>query len=265
MSPLKAGMRLWDRTATNMRDVAAFGPQLLLRHLPRITGADMACVRIPGVGPIHLRSGESDIATVRQIFLHGEYELRETIRPRVMARYAEIMDSGRTPVIVDAGANIGAASLFFRKKFPGAAIVAVEPDAGNLRMLNLNLNGHQHMFVVAAAVGCRDGFAKIEEHGQAWAHRIKRDSGGVPIITMARAFARVRNGIPFIAKIDIEGFESDLFAENTDWLNEVYMVAMEPHDWLLPGRRTSRTFQVAMGQLDFEIFVSGDNLIYVRV
>jgi FkbM family methyltransferase len=265
MSFLRTCVTLWDRTATNMRDVAAFGPQFLLRHLPRITGSDMASVGIPGVGPIHLRSGESDVATVRQIFLHGEYELRETIHARVAARYTDIMGSGRTPVIVDAGANIGAASLSFRKKFPGAAIVAVEPDAENLRMLKLNLKGHQDVFVVAAAVGCRDGFVKIEEHGQAWASRTKRDSGGVPIITMARAFARVKNGIPFIAKIDIEGFESDLFTENTDWLNEVYLVAIEPHDWLLPGERTSRAFQAAMGQRDFEIFVSGENLIYVRV
>jgi hypothetical protein len=82
---------------------------------------------------------------------------------------------------------------------------------------------------------------------------------------MANAFARVRDGTPFIAKIDIEGFESDLFAENTDWLKEVYMVVIEPHDWLMPGERTSRAFQVVMSRFEFEIFVSGDNLIYVRV
>ena len=262
---LRTSAKLWDRAVTNMRDVAAFGPRFLLRHLPRITGAGTASVRIPGIGAIHLRPGESDVTTVRQIFLHGEYELRETIHARVAARYAEIMGLGQTPVIVDAGANIGAASLFFRKKFPGAAIVAVEPDAENLRMLRLNLKGRQNVFILAAAVGCRDGFVKIEGHGQAWANRTKRDNGGVPVVTMAHAFGRVRNGTPFIAKIDIEGFESDLFTENTDWLNEVYVVAMEPHDWLLPGERTSRAFQAAMGRLDFEIFVSGENLIYVRV
>jgi FkbM family methyltransferase len=248
-----------------MRDVAAFGPRFLLRHLPRVTGAYTAAVHIPGVGPIHLRSGESDVTAVRQIFLHSEYELREAIYARVAARYAEIMNSGRKPVVVDAGANIGAASLFFRKTFPGTAIVAVEPDPENLPVLRLNLEGRQDMFVVPAAIGCRDGLAKIEDHGQGWSSRTKRAGSGVPVTTMADAFARVKDGVPFIAKIDIEGFESDLFAENTDWLNEVYMVAIEPHDWLLPGERTSRAFQVAMGQLEFEIFVSGGNLIYVRV
>jgi len=155
------------------------------------------------------------------------------------------MSSGRKPVIVDAGANIGAASIWFRKKYPGAAIVAVEPDPRNLRVLRLNVEGRQEIAVVPAAIGSREGLVRIEDHGQGWSTRTKRDEGGVPVITMANAFARVRDGIPFIAKIDIEGFESDLFADNTEWLNEVYMVAIEPHDWLLPGERTSRAFQVA--------------------
>lgn len=264
ISLLRVPAKLWDQTTTNMRDVAAFGPRFLLRHLPRITGAFTAAVHIRGVGLIHLRPGESDVAVVRQVFLHNEYELREAIHSRVAARYAEIVSSGRKPVVVDAGANIGAASLFFRKRFPEAAIVAVEPDPENLRVLRLNLARHQSMFIVPAAIGCRDGLVKIEDHGQGWSTRTKRNGRGIPITTMANAFARVPNGVPFIAKIDVEGFESDLFAENTNWLNEVYMVAIEPHDWLLPGERTSRAFQVATGQSDFEIFVSGENLIYVR-
>jgi len=81
---------------------------------------------------------------------------------------------------------------------------------------------------------------------------------------MADAFAKVAGGIPFIAKIDIEGFESDLFSANVEWLNDVSMVIIEPHDWMLPGKKTSRSFQAAMGRHDFEIFISGENLIYIR-
>ena len=81
---------------------------------------------------------------------------------------------------------------------------------------------------------------------------------------MTDAFAKVANGVPFIVKIDIEGFESDLFSTNVGWLDDVYMVIIEPHDWMLPGMKSSRSFQVAMGQHDFDIFVLGENLIYVR-
>jgi hypothetical protein len=81
---------------------------------------------------------------------------------------------------------------------------------------------------------------------------------------MAEALAMVPNGTLFIAKIDIEGFEGDLFSDNIGWLKDVYAVYIEPHDWLLPGKATSRNFQRAMGDLDFEIYISGENLLYVR-
>jgi len=83
--------------------------------------------------------------------------LREAIHARVTTRYAEIMSSGRKPVIVDAGANIGAASLWFRKTYPRAAIVAVEPDPKNLRVLRLNVERRQEIIVVPAAIGSREG------------------------------------------------------------------------------------------------------------
>jgi hypothetical protein len=82
---------------------------------------------------------------------------------------------------------------------------------------------------------------------------------------MPQAFAKVPKGVPFIAKVDIEGFESELFATNVDWLNDVYMVVIEPHDYQFAGMKTSRSFQSAMANHDFELFISGDSLIYMRV
>jgi len=78
---------------------------------------------------------------------------------------------------------------------------------------------------------------------------------------MAEAFGM---GVPFIAKIDIEGFESDLFSANTQWLADTFVVFIEPHDWLLPGKCTSRSFQAAMGEEDYEIYLSGEILTYIR-
>jgi hypothetical protein len=65
-------------------------------------------------------------------------------------------------------------------------------------------------------------------------------------------------------KVDIEGFEADLFASNTDWLDDVSVVIVEPHDWLLPGRGTSLSFQLELARRAFEVLVSGENLVYVR-
>jgi FkbM family methyltransferase len=260
-------MGFWSRVRTNVDDIATFGPRFLLRHLPRVTGAEMAPVHISGIGPIYLRAGESDVAAVRQIFGHKDYDIGSipAIGARLNARYRAILQGGRKPVIVDAGANVGTAALWFRKTYIEAAIVAVEPEPGNLGVLKRNLEGRRDMMVLAAAIGGRSGFVEVKMGTLGWAAQTLRSESGVPIVTMADAFAKVADGIPFIAKIDIEGFESDLFSANVEWLNDVSMVIIEPHDWMLPGKKTSRSFQAAMGQHDFEIFISGENLIYIRV
>jgi FkbM family methyltransferase len=260
-------MGFWGRVRTNFDDVATFGPRFLLRHLPRVTGAEMAPVHISGIGPIYLRAGESDVAGVRQIFGRKEYDIGgiPAIGPRLDARYRAILKAGRKPVIVDAGANIGAAALWFRKTYAEAAIVAVEPEPGNSEVLKRNLAGRRDMTVLAAAIGGRSGFVEVKKDALSWAAQTTRSESGVPIVTMAQAFAKVADGIPFIAKIDIEGFESDLFSANVEWLKDVYTVIIEPHDWMLPGKKTSQSFQAALGRHDFEIFISGENLIYVRV
>ena len=56
----------------------------------------------------------------------------------------------------------------------------------------------------------------------------------------------------------------DLFAANTDWIDAAFVIYVEPHDWLLPGKRTSRSFQRELARRDFELLIRGENLIYVR-
>lgn len=86
------------------------------------------------------------------------------------------------------------------------------------------------------------------------------------VTTMNELLASVSDGVPFIAKIDIEGFESDLFARNTGWIEDFFAIAVELHDWMLAGQRGSGTFQTAMAaRTGFEVFLKGENLIYVRV
>jgi len=254
------------RFSENFSDVSAFGAQFLRRHLPRITSAETACVKIPKFGPIHLRAGESDVLVVRQVFRSRGYDTDTfpAVGSRIQRRYEEIIGLGKTPTIVDAGANIGAASLWFRKRYPQAAIVAVEPKPGNLSVLKKNAYGRPQITVLAAAIGSYEGFVSVKNNGLGWAAQTERADNGIPVVTMRAAFDSVKNSCPFIAKIDIEGFESDLFSHNIDWLNDVYVLFIEPHDWMLPGKMTSHSFQKALGQHSFELFVGGDTLKYVR-
>ena len=202
---------------------------------------------------------------MRQVYGQGQYRISNTdaIGRRVIDRYHAILKSEKTPVIVDAGANIGAASLVFASQFPRAVTVAVEPEDANFAVLVKNSG--ERIKPIKAAIGSTPGHVALGSHGLGWTTRTTRSDTGLPVVTMTQAFNSVENGTPFIAKIDIEGFEDDLFSTNTEWLNEVFVAYIEPHDWMLPGQHTSRTFQRAMAEHDFELFIAGELIVYVRV
>jgi FkbM family methyltransferase len=214
-------------------------------------------------GTLYFRPADSDLLTFWYTLGAGEYDLAHFKQHAaiVQAAYDRIRRQGKTPVIVDAGANIGAASVWFSKQFPEAQILAVEPDPKNARICRLNTEG-RNVEVVEAAIGARPGSVTLVSAGESWGVRTVR-GGDVPIVTVPQLMARVDNAELLLAKVDIEGFESDLFAEETDWIKSATAIIVEPHDWMLPGRGTSRTFRQAIGP-EFEILISGENLIFVR-
>jgi len=212
-----------------------------------------------------VRRGTSDIEVVRQIWRDGQYAFPYAALTDRLHRFATaIRARGRTPVIVDAGANIGAASLWFAREWPAARIVAVEPDAANAGMARQNCRNAPNIDIVEAAIGSAPGFARLGEEADAYAITTARADHGVPVVTIADCVARVPNGNLFAVKIDIEGFEDDLFAANTGWLDEAKLVYIEPHDHLLPDRGSSKTFQAEMGRRKFDLLIRGENLVYVR-
>jgi FkbM family methyltransferase len=222
--------------------------------------------QMKGVGPVAVRIDGSDLSTFKQVFQDREYDLSKLgqAADRVQARYAVIRAAGKTPIIIDAGANVGAASRWFAKAFPVAAIVAIEPEPGNAAILRQNVACFPNITVLEAAIASQPGAIALAASSTGWDVQTERsETGGIRAVTIPEALAQVPGGVPFIAKIDIEGFESDLFAENLDWIDMMAMLVIEPHDWMLPGRFSSASFQKAMGERRFELFINGENLIYV--
>jgi FkbM family methyltransferase len=219
-----------------------------------------------GVGPVTVRVDGTDVSTLHQVFVAREYDLTGTnaAADRVAAAYARILASGQRPIIIDAGANIGAASLWFHQRFGEAAIVAIEPEQDNARILRANLASVPRATVIEAAIAGAAGKVDVRDGATGWDVTTTRsETGSIPAITMGDALASVPDGTPFIAKIDIEGFESDLFSGDCSWINDMAMVIIEPHDWMHPGKATSAGFQREMGKRGFEVFIQGENLIYI--
>jgi FkbM family methyltransferase len=248
------------------KDLLALGLPYQARHIHRLNKREYR-VRVKGVGDLTLRPGTADAAVVSQVFSWLQYDTRQFPQhARVVESYEDILARGRRPLVLDLGANNGASARWFAREYPEASIVAVEPDADNARMCRLNTEGYP-VEVISAAIGGTPGQVSLATAamGSVSYTTTRSSDGGVPVVTVGQILAERRPDHElFIVKIDIEGFENDLFASDTEWVEEARVIMIEPHDWKFPDRDTSRPLQETMGRLPFQVLLSGENLIYVR-
>lgn len=265
---MRALIKLLSGCLENCKDAAILGPSFPLRHIAAMLNKNYT-FRLSSGESILLRSRTSDASTIRQVFRNKEYCLKSFPQwPDILQSYDRIIASGNIPVIIDAGANIGAAAIWFSRVFPEARVFAIEPEPSNAEQCQRNTSSLLNVVVVEKAIGATAGRVALRSADvEAWAVQTDRasdDSKGVQICTIPEILSTVSRGELFIAKIDIEGFESDLFASCTDWVKMAKVIFIEPHDWMPTARRTSQHFQAVLGALGAEILISGENLVFVR-
>lgn len=143
-----------------------------------------------------------ELQVMRDLFVEEDYAVEAIGRPRA---------------ILDLGANIGLSVLYFRAKYPDAVIYAVEPHPENLRKLRCNLTAVQHVHILEAAVGRRDGTLELfDAPGYSIAVSAHREHcGGAPVavpVPVRRLEALMADvGLDWVdlLKVDIEGAEFD--------------------------------------------------------
>ena len=94
---------------------------------------DKARCEIPDV----FETSSSDVPTYDQVFLKREYDFDVKCSPKV---------------IVDAGANIGLASVYFSNRFPNAKILAIEPEVSNFELLKKNIAQYDNIIPIHGAL-----------------------------------------------------------------------------------------------------------------
>jgi FkbM family methyltransferase len=207
----------------------------------------------------------TDLAVAAQIYRSEDYDLARLGRWRdIEARYAEITRAGQPALIVDCGANIGASALYFAERFPQSRVLAVEPQADNFQLLSRNCAAAAQIEPLHAGIASRDGRAALLDPGQGnWGFRLaERADGEVPLVSINSLLARTP-AAPFIVKIDIEGFEAELFSRNLEWLDRFYVLIIELHDWMLPRSRSSQSFLKAIAALDRDFVHAGENVFSI--
>ena len=216
---------------------------------------------------LHFRAQSTDEAVIKQILIDQHYNLGRISRAAELMDYAERREAtGRKPLIVDAGANIGTACIYFMANMPTASIVAIEPDRDNFDLLARNVEG-LGVETINAAISSTSGRARIVDPGRGqWAYQTQRiaeddDGAGVPRITVNDIFrSHAATSFPFLVKIDIEGAEQDLFSCNTEWVARSPLIIIELHDWMMPKAGTSQPFLQCIAKLDRDFVNIGENI-----
>jgi FkbM family methyltransferase len=187
---------------------------------------------------VHLRLRTSDLCAYKDVLVCKDKQ------------YDPGMPDFSPKIIVDAGANIGMASICFARRYPLATIIAIEPEPSNFTALLRNISPYSSITPVEAALWKEDGEVGL---GTSYAHPKGAfqvvDSGPTRVRAVTIRTLMRENGINLIdlLKLDIEGAEKEVF-EACDWIETVRVIAIELHDRIKPGcraavRAAARTFR----------------------
>jgi FkbM family methyltransferase len=229
-------------------------------------------VSIPGSDRVAtLRVRCSDWVVFDQVFVRGEYKIASVIHDTAVRNiYNNILSSGRIPLIIDCGANIGLASVFFKAEFPKAEIYAVEPDSRNFEILKRNITGLPGVFGVKAGVWHRDAKLRIHNSGTAdhWGLQVTEAQGDhqpddIDAIAVPQLLSIKADYALFIVKIDIEGSEREMMRNNNEWVDETPLIIAETHDWMLPWRGTGHSLFSVTTRRVRDYLLQGENIFCI--
>lgn len=224
-------------------------------------------LRIPGSRErFRVRTRGLDVRVFNQIFVWREYDIDDFEHAKVFERAV------REPlVIVDCGANIGCSAVWFARRYPHAKVVAIEPEGGNFEQLAHNARRYPNVEPLRAAVwSSRTEVAIANPEADSWGYRTASVAAAspsaqiIPTVTLDEILARHADARTVIVKIDIEGAETGLFAENTGWLERVDLLIIELHDWMLPWKQSARPVLARLSDLPMEFVSRGENVFCFR-
>ena len=164
------------------------------------------------------------------------------------------------PRILDCGANIGLATLYFKRRYPAARITAFEPDPALADLLEMNVreNGAADVDVVRAAVWTDPGSVQFRAEG-ADSGAIDGVSAGlegrlvtVPSVRLADVIAREPIDL---LKLDIEGAEAAVLADCAHVLRNVRAMVIDLHEFDARRRQAPRVLE-RLSQSGFTYAVS---------
>ena len=182
------------------------------------------------------------------------------------AEYHFLLDKAtfHPKTILDAGSNVGMSSLLFALFYPKATVVAVEPQADNFDILQLNARRFGNIYVEKKGLWSKDTFLDVSapdhndefhsgtlhlsasERQDAFTVReVSASESNVQAVSVESLLAQHHLQYFEMMKVDVEGAEKTLFdhhpygtkgdPQGRDWLKGVKLLMAETHDRFVPG------------------------------
>jgi FkbM family methyltransferase len=171
------------------------------------------------------------------------------------------------PFILDCGSHIGLSVAWFKQRFPGARIIAFEPDPETFQLLQTNvaINGFEGVELLNLAVATGRGTAAFYgEFGvaapMASAHSLRRDWGtqrsdqSIQVKTVPLA-DYIDRPVDYL-KIDIEGAELEVMTSIQPCLHLVQAVGLEFHGTGHRARNDEQELVRLLREAGFEVSIT---------
>ncbi len=145
---------------------------------------------------------------------------------------------GDAPEILDLGANVGLSVLFFKRLFPAAKIMALEPDPLIFQFLERNItgNGISEVELVKKAAWVNNMRLPFLSKGDDSGHLVAAgEQGALEVEAIDLREILEHRHFDFI-KMDIEGAEKTVLPACSQYLNNLRYFFLEFHSWAGQGQ-----------------------------
>jgi FkbM family methyltransferase len=230
----------------------------------RVFGVEAPVMVVSSFGSFRIRPADSDPSVAAQVFGTREYDLAPATTQALNALAAEWRAQGFQPVIIDAGANVGYAALYFAATFPQTKVIAVEPEPVTFRELVWNSRAIPSISCVEAALWSHGGGVTLKPSDTgSWATRVA-EPGATRSMTLSDVLQTIDRSRALIIKLDIEGAEREVLNGSQDILAAAPCIIVEPHDWLATGAASLSGLYAAIAGRALDTLIQGENLILVE-
>lgn len=162
--------------------------------------------------------------------------------------------------IIDAGANIGLATIYFKNKYNNAEILAFEPDKTIFNVLKNNIESYNFNKITLRNTGLwrENDELFFEEEGADAGRIIQRKMDLKSHITVEKLSPYITKDVDFL-KIDIEGAETEVLRQIESKLSFVKRIFIEYHSFINEEQSLHEIFKI-LNDANFRIYVSSPGL-----